>query len=48
MRYAKQLRERWNNFLNPEIVRIEWTHQEKLTLFHMVESVGKRWSVIAK
>ena len=44
VRYAKQIRERWNNFLNPSIdrysiklyLRSSWSAKEKVLLLELV------------
>ncbi|KAM3145952.1 hypothetical protein pb186bvf_001930 [Paramecium bursaria] len=45
-RYAKQIRERWNNVLNPTILKQQWTKEEKMKLLEIVHQEGKKWSKI--
>jgi len=47
-RKPKQCRERWHNFLNPEISRDEWSLKDDLFLLERIEEVGKKWSQVAK
>ncbi|CAD8109741.1 unnamed protein product [Paramecium sonneborni] len=48
VRHAKQIRERWNNYLNPELKKSEWSQPEQLQLLLLVQEIGKRWSLISK
>ncbi|CAD8195491.1 unnamed protein product [Paramecium pentaurelia] len=45
-RYPKQIRERWNNVLNPNISRSTWTKEEKIKLIQLILDYGKKWSKI--
>ena len=45
---GKQCRERWNNNLNPKIIKDEWTAQEEKILFEKHKVCGNKWSEIAK
>ncbi|CAD8211252.1 unnamed protein product [Paramecium pentaurelia] len=45
-RYPKQIRERWNNVLNPNISRSTWSKEEKIQLLQLILSYGKKWSKI--
>ncbi|CAD8189833.1 unnamed protein product [Paramecium octaurelia] len=45
-RYPKQIRERWNNVLNPNISRSSWTKEEKIKLIQLILDYGKKWSKI--
>ncbi|CAD8107387.1 unnamed protein product [Paramecium primaurelia] len=45
-RYPKQIRERWNNVLNPNISRSTWTKEEKIQLLQLILNYGKKWSKI--
>ncbi|KAM3134401.1 hypothetical protein pb186bvf_013514 [Paramecium bursaria] len=48
IRHAKQIRERWNNYINPDLRKCEWSKQEQLQLLQFVQEMGKRWSLISK
>ncbi|CAD8156655.1 unnamed protein product [Paramecium octaurelia] len=48
MRHAKQVRERWNNYLDPELNKCPWSEQEQIQLLQLVQKYGKKWSVISK
>ncbi|CAK93472.1 unnamed protein product (macronuclear) [Paramecium tetraurelia] len=48
VRHAKQIRERWNNYLNPDLKKSEWSQPEQLQLLLLVQEMGKRWSLISK
>jgi len=47
-RKPKQCRERWHNFLNPDISRQEWSTKDDIFLLECIEEVGKKWSQVAK
>lgn len=47
-RKGKSCRERWNNHLNPEINKGEWTYEEDLKLMYEFRVLGKKWSMISK
>lgn len=47
-RRGKNCRERWNNHLNPDINKGEWTYEEDLVLLMKNKEIGRKWSVIAK
>lgn len=47
-RKGKNCRERWNNHLDPEINKGEWSYEEDLVLLQKHKELGRKWSVIAK
>ena len=47
-RIGKQLRERWNHELRPDINKEGWTHDEENQLVEAHKSVGNSWAEIAK
>lgn len=47
-RSARQCRERWKNYLNPEISNEPWTPEEDQILLDKYKEFGKKWSQIAK
>jgi hypothetical protein len=47
-RNGKQCRERWYNFLNPEINRDPFTAEEDLQILQLRQKIGNRWSEIIK
>ncbi|RQM26432.1 hypothetical protein B5M09_004760 [Aphanomyces astaci] len=47
-RTGKQCRERWRNCLSPDINKGEWTHSEDEVMFRAQQTMGNRWSEIAK
>jgi len=47
-RKYKQCRERWLNFLNPNINRTTWSLLEDARLMRLVLQNGKKWSTICK
>ncbi|OMJ69200.1 hypothetical protein SteCoe_33140 [Stentor coeruleus] len=47
-RKGKNCRERWNNHLNPDINKGEWTYEEDLKLINEFRVLGKKWSMISK
>ena len=47
-RNGKQCRERWYNFLNPEINRDPFSNEEDLKILQLRKQIGNRWSEIVK
>ena len=47
-RKGKNCRERWNNHLDPNINKGEWTYEEDLKLLSMFKEFGRKWSTISK
>ena len=47
-RIGKQLRERWNHELRPDINKQGWTHEEERHLVKAHREVGNSWAEIAK
>lgn len=47
-RIGKNCRERWNNHLNPEINKGEWSYEEDLNLLVSYKKYGRKWSSISK
>lgn len=43
-----QCRERWCNILDPSLEEVEWTKEEDIKLLNLNNSLGNRWSLIAK
>lgn len=48
VRIGRHCREKWHNYLNPELKKGEWTAQEDHLLLTLQLAHGKRWSKIAK
>ena len=46
-RTGKQCRERWNNHLNPKIVKTSWTNQEDDLIFELYQKFGRSWTKIS-
>lgn len=47
-RTEKQCRLRYLKYLQPILKRTEWTPNEDAVLFHLVNSIGKKWGLVAK
>ena len=47
-RSSKQCRERWFNHLDPSVNKQAWTTEEDETIFNQYQSIGSKWSLIAK
>lgn len=47
-RLTKQVRERWQNHLNPELVKSPWTEEEDYLLVSLQAVLGNRWNEIAR
>jgi hypothetical protein len=46
-RTARQCRERYQNYLNPEVISRPWTEAEDIQLIQAVQDIGRYWSVIS-
>lgn len=44
----RQCRERWNNYLNPDLHQVEWSEQEDILLMNKFNEIGAHWNEIAK
>ena len=47
-RLSRQCRERWNNYVDPKIIRGGWTREDDAKLMDAFQKMGKKWSAIAK
>nr|AGM32419.1 Myb-like DNA-binding domain containing protein [Coptotermes formosanus] len=47
-RTSRQCRERWKNFLSPDVSKKGWTVEEDLLLEKLVNEFGPKWSNLAK
>lgn len=47
-RTARQCRDRWNYYLNPDISNLPWTEEEEKLLLEKYEKYGPRWAMIAQ
>lgn len=47
-RNTKQCRERWCNYLDPELKRGKWSIAEDNVIIRMQAMVGNQWATIAK
>ena len=47
-RTARQCRERYNNYLRPEIVNGPWSSEEDYLLVQLFEKYGPKWSLISQ
>ncbi|CAK93585.1 unnamed protein product (macronuclear) [Paramecium tetraurelia] len=48
IRTPKQIRERWMNYLNPELNKEQWLLKEDLIILNNVVKNGKKWSQISQ
>ena len=46
-RNARQCRERWNNYVNPSLIRSPWTTEEDKFLLEKYQELGPHWRTIA-
>jgi hypothetical protein len=47
-RSARQCRERWTNYLNPDLFNGEWTADDDRMLLARYDEIGPKWVVIAR
>ena len=47
-RNARQLRERWNNYVRPNLSISPWTPEENSLLLEKFQEYGKKWHTIAQ
>jgi hypothetical protein len=45
-RNARQCRERWTNYVNPNLAKNEWTEAEDEILLQTYQEIGPKWFVI--
>ncbi len=45
-RSGKQCHNRWNNCLNPDFKKGEWTKEEDSTILHSFHEIGKQWAKV--
>jgi hypothetical protein len=43
-RSARQCRERWNNYVNPEVSSVQWSAEEDARLLESVRELGNVWA----
>lgn len=46
-RNPRQCRERWNNYVNPEMLSIPWTPAEDALLLSKYNEIGSQWKLIS-
>jgi hypothetical protein len=47
-RTARQCRERWRNYVSPEVLTGHWSREDEDTLLAKVGEMGPRWATIAQ
>ena len=47
-RKGRNCRERWNNYLDPDLNKGEWQNEEDLKLLMLHQKIGRKWSMISK
>jgi hypothetical protein len=47
-RNPRQCRERWNNYVNPAVMKLPWTPMEDFLLEQKYAELGPKWQIIAK
>jgi hypothetical protein len=47
-RTARQCRDRWRNYVSPEVVNGNWTPEENQLLISKVNEIGPKWATIAR
>ena len=46
-RTVRQVRERWLNYLDPNLNTSEWTPEEDKLLYEKFDEIGRKWKIIA-
>lgn len=44
----QQCREKWINYVNPSVKKGDWTLEEDIELFELVNQYGCRWALISR
>lgn len=47
-RNSRQCRERWNYYLNPDLIQGQWTHEEDDLIISLRNRLGPQWTKISK
>jgi hypothetical protein len=47
-RIAEAVRERYTNYLDPRLIKTEWTDQETLIMYDAQKRLGNKWTQIAE
>jgi hypothetical protein len=47
-RNARQCRERWNNYVNPNLTSMPWTSEEEALLIRKHSELGSQWQVMVR
>jgi hypothetical protein len=47
-RTARQCRDRWRNYISPDVVTGRWTQADEEMLLAKVQEIGPRWALIAQ
>lgn len=47
-RTLQQCREKWINYLNPNVRKTDWTLSEDIQLFSLIETFGCKWAIISR
>lgn len=47
-RTPRQCRDRWKNYLSPEVSRMPWTPEDDALLYQKFKEFGRQWAIIAK
>ena len=47
-RFFEQYREKWINYLNPQLKKGKWTLDDSIKMVTMVVSVGRKWAFISR
>ena len=45
-RTPRQIRDRWDNYLSPDLLFNPWSKEEDLLLSNLIEKLGLKWSII--
>ncbi|OMJ78567.1 hypothetical protein SteCoe_21591 [Stentor coeruleus] len=48
LKSGKQCRERWHDYLDPNIKKDDWSKEEKILIFKLQRKFGNKWSKISK
>ena len=47
-RFFEQYREKWINYLNPQLNKGRWTHDDSVRMVTLIVEMGRKWASISR